>query len=440
MGSSHVKPVRLSSLLFFWPLAGRPAAAGMPSWRLSLYANSFYLMAANVGNAAFGFLFWTAAARLYEPREVGLAAAAVSAVGMLGMLATLGLDQAMVRFVPGSADPGRIVDSSLTAGAAAALLLGLAFAGGLGLWSPALLPLRQSPLAAAALVVATVGATVLGLLSGAFLAWKRAELGFVQSLVFNVIRLALAVAFAAGRHVTGLMGAWAFGLAAAVAWGITGGLSRAAGGGYRFRPALERSALADMTHFAFANYVTTVLWAAPAYLLPLLVANLAGAEAAAYFYVATAVGGLVAMVPWAVSSSLFAHGSHDEGKLVRFTLESGRVVLLVLVPAVVVLWLAGDRVLLLFGRAYSAEGTWLLRLLALSTLPLAVNFLFFSVRRVQRRMAPVVACPAWILAVTMGVSVILLPRVGLVGAGMAWLAAQSSVAAVLLARYVLSGR
>jgi len=32
------------------------------SWRSSLHANSFYLMAANVGNAAFGFLFWTAAA------------------------------------------------------------------------------------------------------------------------------------------------------------------------------------------------------------------------------------------------------------------------------------------------------------------------------------------------------------------------------------------
>jgi O-antigen/teichoic acid export membrane protein len=412
----------------------------MSSWRSSLYTNSFYLMAANVGNAAFGFLFWTAAARLYEPREVGMAAAAVSAVGLLGMLATLGLDQAMVRFVPGAPDPRGIVDSSLTLGASAALLVGLVFAAGLGVWSPALLPLRQSPLAVGALVVATVGATVLGLLSGAFLAWKRAGIGFVQSLIFNVVRLALAVAFAAGRHVTGLIGAWALGLSAAAVWGGTGGLSRAAGRGYRFRPALARSAVNDMTHFAFANYVTTVLWSAPAYLLPILVANMVGAEAAAYFYVATAVGGLAAMIPWAVSSSLFAHGSHDEQQLVRFTLESGRVIMLVLVPAVAFLWLLGDRVLLLFGRAYSAEGTRLLRLLALSTLPLAVNFLFFSVRRVQRRMAPVVAATAWILVVTLGVSAVLLPRVGLLGAGVAWLAAQTSVAGVLLARYVLNGR
>lgn len=43
-------------------------------------------MAANVLNAGSGFLFWTAAARLYQVQEVGLAAATVSAVGLLAML------------------------------------------------------------------------------------------------------------------------------------------------------------------------------------------------------------------------------------------------------------------------------------------------------------------------------------------------------------------
>lgn len=416
----------------------RSEAAGAPSWRSSLHANSFYLMAANVANAAFGFLFWTAAARLYEPREVGLAAAAVSAVGLLGMLATLGLDQALVRFVPDAADPRGLVNSSLTLGTVVALVLSVGFVVGLGVWSPVLLPLRQHPLAAAGLVVAAVGATASGLLHNTFLAWKRAGLGLVQSSVFNVIRIVLVMAFAVGRDAVGLIGAWALGLAAGVTWGAMSGLMRAMG--FRYRPVLQRAAVNDMTHFAFANYAATVLWGAPVFLLPLLVANLAGPTAAAYFYVATATSGLVAMIPWAVAASLFAHGSHDEEQLMRYALESGRAILLLLVPAVAVLLLLGDRVLLLFGRAYSAEGTRLLQLMALAALPLAVNFLFFSVRRVQRRMAPVVASTAWILAVTLGLSVVLLPRVGLVGVGAAWLAAQSSVAVLLAARYVLSGR
>jgi O-antigen/teichoic acid export membrane protein len=408
------------------------------SWRSSLHANSFYLMAANVGNAAFGFLFWTAAARLYEPRDVGLAAAAVSAVGLLAVLATLGLDQAIVRFVPGAPDPQGVVNSSLTLGTAVALVLSLGFLAGLGVWSTALLPLRQHPLTAASLVTAAVSATAVGLLASAFLARRRAELGFVQSSVFNVTRLALALGFAVSGHVVGLIGAWALGLAAAAAWGLLGGLSRAFGETFRLRPALTRAALGDMPHFAFANYVAMVLWSAPALLLPILVASLAGPEAAAYFYIATAVGGLVAMVPWAVSASLFAHGSHDEGQLVRYAMESGRAILLLLVPAVAVLILLGDRVLLLFGRAYSSEGTRLLQILALSTLPLAVNFLFFGVRRVQRRMAGVVASTLGILIVTMGLSVLLLPRIGLVGAGVAWLVAQASVAAVILGRFARS--
>jgi len=417
---------------------GRSGAGRLPLWRSSLHANSFYLMAANVANAAFGFLFWTAAARLYEPRAVGLAAAAVSAVGLLAMLATLGLDQALVRFVPDGAEPRGLVNSSLTLGVAVALLLSLGFVAGMGVWSPALLPLRQQPLAAAGLVVAALGATASGLLHSAFLAWKRAGLGLVQSSVFNVIRIVFVLAFAAGRDAVGLIGAWALGLAAGVTWGATSGLFR--GAGFRYRPAFQRAAVNEMTHFAFANYAATVLWGAPVFLLPIVVANLAGPAAAAYFYVATAASGLVAMIPWAVSASLFAHGSHDEEQLVRYALESGRAILLLLVPAVALLLLLGDRVLLLFGKAYSAEGTRLLQLMALATLPLAVNFLFFSVRRVRRRMAPVVASTAWILAVTLGLSVLLLPRVGLVGVGVAWLAAQSSVAIVLVVRYVFSGR
>lgn len=412
----------------------------MLPWRSSLHANSFYLMAASVANGVFGFLFWTAAARLYEPREVGLAAAAVSAVGLLGMLATLGLDQALVRFVPDAADARGLVNSSLTLGVAVALVLSLGFVAGLGLWSPALLPLWHDPLAVAGLVVAAVGATASGLLHNAFLAWKRAGLGLVQASVFNITRVVLVVAFAASRDAVGLIGAWALGLAAGVSWGATSGLSRAAGQGFRYRPALQRAAVSEMTHFAFANYAATALWGAPTFVLPLLVVNLAGPAAAAYFYVATAVGGLAAMIPWAVSASLFAHGSHDEEQLVRYALESGRAILLLLAPAVAAILLLGDRVLLLFGKTYSAEGTRLLQLMALATLPLAVNFLFFSVRRVQRRMGAVVASTAWILAATLGLSVVLLPRVGLVGAGVAWLAAQASLATVLVARYVLSGR
>jgi O-antigen/teichoic acid export membrane protein len=112
--------------------------------------------------------------------------------------------------------------------------------------------------------------------------------------------------------------------------------------------------------------------------------------------------------------------------------------LVLLVPAIVGIFLIGGKVLLIFGRAYSDAGTRLLWILALSTLPLAVNYIYFSVRRVQQRMAGVVTGGVWVLVATLGLTVILLPRVGLQGAGIAWFAAQASLAAVILGRFFLN--
>jgi len=71
-------------------------------------------------------------------------------------------------------------------------------------------------------VGAAVFTTITSLLTGAYLARKRAGLVLAQASVFNVVRLVLAVGFAASRHVVGLIGAWALGLAVAAAWGATG--------------------------------------------------------------------------------------------------------------------------------------------------------------------------------------------------------------------------
>ncbi len=409
------------------------------TWFSSLYLNSFYLVAASVANAAFGLFFWTAAARFFRPQDVGLAAAAVSAVGLLAMLSTLGLDYALLGFLPQATNPERIINSSLTIGGATALFLSLVFVGGLGVWSPALLPLRANPTFVVGLILAAILTTVSGLLAATFLARKKASLVFSQSMIFGTVKFATVLLFAVSVFgAVGLIGAWTVGLVAAVTCGICLFLPYLEAGHGRFRPAVAREVINDMAHFAFANYASTMLWSAPTYLLPLLIANKAGPEVNAYFYIASSVGGLLVMIPTAVSLSLFAHGAHDGIHLARRTVESAKITLLLLIPAIAGVFLFGGKVLLIFGQAYSTQGTRLLWTLALSTVPLTVNFLFFSVRRVQQRMAGVIVSTGWILLTTLGLSVLLLPRIGLVGAGVAWFIAQTSVAVVILVRYLLN--
>jgi O-antigen/teichoic acid export membrane protein len=395
-------------------------------------------MGANVANATFGFVFWTAAARLYHPHDVGLAAAAVSAVGLLATLSGLGLDYALVRFLPGAVRPQEIINSCLTIGSIVALLVAATFLAGLGLLSPTMIPVRSNPVYAVSLVVAVVFTTMVALMTAVYLSRKNARLVFGQSLIFGAAKVATGIGLAAaGAGAAGLLGAWVVGLVAAVGVGLAFFLPHAEIGTFRFRPAVAREVVNDMRHFASTNYISALLWSAPASLLPILVTNVAGAEANAYFYVAMSVGGLLAMVPTAFSTSLFAHGSRDETDLLQRAFESARFSLVLLVPAIVGIFLIGGKVLWIFGRAYSDAGTRLLWVLALSTLPLAVNYLFFSVRRVQQRMAGVIAGTVWVLIATLGLSVVLLPAIGLLGAGIAWFAAQTSLALVILARFAL---
>lgn len=293
--------------------------------------------------AALGFLFWNAAARLYSPQQVGLAAATVSAIGLLAILSSLGLDYAIVRFLPQTDDPQALINGSLTFGGSTALVLSCVFVAGLGVWSPALLPLRHSLLYVISFLLATVFTTIITLFTSVFLARKQAGFVLAQASIFGSAKVLLVVILATMSQVAGLVTAWSLGLVFAGVFAIWLFLPRVEGQRYRLRLLLKPPAIKDMSHFAFSNYVAVVLWSAPTFLLPLLVVNLVGAEAGAYFYVAWSIGGLFTMIPTSVALSLFAHGSQDEERLFEHTIHSGRFVAMLLMPSIVVAFLLGGK-------------------------------------------------------------------------------------------------
>jgi O-antigen/teichoic acid export membrane protein len=65
---------------------------------VSLYRNALYLMVYYLATGLTGFLFWAVTARLYPAEEVGLASSVISAMGLLALLSTLGLDYGIIRF------------------------------------------------------------------------------------------------------------------------------------------------------------------------------------------------------------------------------------------------------------------------------------------------------------------------------------------------------
>ncbi|MBN2097991.1 MAG: lipopolysaccharide biosynthesis protein [Dehalococcoidia bacterium] len=404
-----------------------------------LYRNALYLMAGSAMTGIFGLVFWLVAAKLHDADTIGLASAAVSAMLLLSTLGTLGLDYAVVRFLPNSANPGAMINTSLTVGALAAAVMSVVFVAGTGLWSPVLLSVRRSPLIFGGFVIFTVAFTLFMIQSRTFVARRRAEFSLAQNLIFNVLRVGLLVLLAVWFGAFGIVSAWGVAMIAAVAGGALVFQSRLESG-YRARPALVGEVVNKLVRYSLSNYLAVMLWMAPGYVLPLIVANLEGTEANAYFYIAWSVANILFQLPLAISFSLFAEGSVDEGTMGHNVRRSLMFCSVVITPLILLLAVFGRQLLGWFDPEYADNAASLLRILAISAVPLSINSIYFVVERVRMKMGRVIALNALVAVATLTLAWILLPEMGLVGVGIAWVSSQSVAALAVVALYLLRTR
>ena len=400
--------------------------------RIPLYSNALYLMINSAVTAALGLVFWILAARFYLAEDVGLASATISAMVLLSLLATLGLGYALIRFLPNSGKAANaMINTCFTIAGLASTIIALIFIAGLGIWSPALLFLQHDPVFLSAFIIFTATSTLYNLVGRTFVARRQAGFTLAQGAFFNVIRLVLVFFLAAFFATFGIFASWGIGHIVALGIGILLFLPKVQTG-YRLFPLVKREVLSKMVHFSFTNYAATLIWFAPTFILPLMVVNLLGAEANAYFYIAWAIANVLFSVPLSTSFSLFAEGSYDEGRLGQNTRRSLVFTFAIIFPALLLIILVGDKILLLFSRAYAENATSLLRVLAISALPLSLNNIYFGVKRVEMKMKSVVLLNAFIAIATLGLSWFLLPRMGITGVGVAWLSSQGAVALAII--------
>ena len=397
-----------------------------------LYRNALYLMINHGITAAVGLVFWILAARFYLAEDVGLASATISAMLLLTMGGTLGLDYALIRFLPGSGKSSNaMINSCLTMGGLASIIIALIFIAGLSVWSPALLFLRHDPVFLSAFVIFTAISTLYRLVSRTFIADRKADFTLIQNIIFTLLRLNLVILLAAFFATFGIFASWGIGQTVALGAAIFIFL-RLIHPDYRPLPMIKREVLGEIVHFSFANYIAALLWFATTFILPLMVVNLIGAEANAYFYIAWAMANVLFSVPLSTSFSLFAEGSYDEEILGKNTKRSLVLTFAIVIPAMLLIILIGDKLLLLFAPAYAENATSLLRVLAISAVPLSLNQIYFGVKRVEMKMKSVIVLTAFIAIATLTLSWVLLPRMGILGVGVAWLSSQGTVALAII--------
>ncbi|MDR0343728.1 MAG: phosphotransferase [Nocardiopsaceae bacterium] len=411
------------------------------SWRYSLAGTGHLLVVNSIFNAGTGLGYWLLSARLNSPAIMGTNSAAISAMMLLAGIAQLNLMSAILRFVPTAGAAGGpmirtayIIGGGLSGVAAAVFVLGLRF------WAPHLSGLIGTGLGAAGFVLATMCWSLFVMQDNALIAVRRPAAVPVENLTFAVLKIVLVVVLSLAMPGAGIWRSWTAAMIITVA-GTTVYLFRRAVPSFASQRPLATVDVAsarDLTRFIGPDYVGAVAYIAGTSLVPLLVLDLTSPRQSAAFALAWSICTALYQVPIAFGQSLVAHGATHTERLAAYHRQALRQALRLLVPVVVLVVAFAPFGLHFFGPWYPGHGTLTLRLLALSSLPNAIVALAVSRARVARRMTHVVVTLVGLSGLVVCLTVVLVPRLGIVGAGIAWLGAQLVVAAGLLVHGQLS--
>ena len=396
-------------------------------WHTSLYSNAIYLMISSAASSLLGFIFWIIAARLYSTEQVGLASAVIAAVGLVAMFATLGMDMGLLRFLSRAENPTVMINTVFTIGIITSVIVTFVFVAGLGLWSPALVFIRHNSAYLIAFFIVCIVNQMNSLLSPALIANRRASFIAAGSLISNLLKLPLVILLAGFLQFSGIFTAWGSSLVVSFLIGMFWFLPKVQPG-YRPFFSVSKQVVKATMGFSFANYLATFFWSAPGIILPLMVVNLLGAEANAYFYIAWTIGTILTFIAGAVTTSLFAEGSNDERTLGTNIWRSVKMSFIITIPLSILVMALAPLLLRLFGKSYAGNGTSLLRIITLSSIPTVINITYISIKRVEKNLKALVIFTGIQGIAGLLFAYLLMHPMGLNGIGIAWLSVQYALA------------
>jgi O-antigen/teichoic acid export membrane protein len=402
-----------------------------------LVANSIALLATSHITSVLGYLFWIACARGFPASTIGMASTVISAMGLVAILAATGFEPFLTRVLPGA-------DGEERGGlCGTALVITAVVSGVSGVVGTLLLPGRVHAAVGTGWLLGLVGVGAVGsalglVVNAALLGVRRAELSLLGNVVGSLSRLVTVAALlglgmvatvgdATAAHM--MIAVWVASLM--VSFVLSARLLARATPGFRFRCGWIW--LSRLRRGVAWDHIAMLAARLPTVALPILASAFFPLAQVGYAAIALMISGAFFAVSASVSNSLLANcADHPE----RLLAQAGRAVRLIgalLLAPVVVTCLLASKVLGLFGADYANHST-LLVLLLMSTLPDAVVNMLVAILRVQRRLVAVAAVTVTRAAIIVGGALLvwlLMPRLGITGAGWSALASEVIVAATL---------
>lgn len=337
------------------------------------------VLSTGVGSAL-GFVYWVVAANLLSPAEVGVGAAMFAAIAFAAAIGELGVGWTLLRFAGSTARPFEMINSAVVISTIATAAVSALFIVSLPLWDSSLVSLLSWSTAALFIAGSSLAATTY-VADRAIVAMGTARWVLVRGVMAGALRIA-------SLGVLGdALGAEAILWSVAIAAGITSIFSALIlprlvpahswllGSGWR--------SLAERSRYSAGNYLASLVWAVPTFVLPLIALQVVGPSANARFYLAWMVANLVYVVPISVGTVVLARVGRGEGfnaDAIR-TITIGTTVLAALSALAAVI--AAPPLFRFLAVSYFDQGT--LTILAIAVVPYTFNVGLITAERVRLR-------------------------------------------------------
>ena len=347
--------------------------------------NAAYLYGTTIVTSALGFLYWFVAARMVPIRAVGIASAIQSAARLLSIFCVLGLNTLLISELP----RGRRHARSLILSAAAAVgVFTLAVSGlvgiGLGTLSTSLHSGLSDSSGVIVFALLSVFTTVMLVLDDSCIGLLRGDLQLKRNTIFAVSKLLLLpllIRVWPNPAGTELEVAWLSGLIISLIFLARwlGQLTSGQSSRLDFRQLITKRRLMLGHHSLNISIESSGL------IMPVLVATIVGAGANAAYTVAMLIASFVNIIPFHLSTVLFAISPGDEATLTREVPKTMRICLVLAIVSAPFFVLFSGTILAFFGPNYELASSALL-ILGFNTYPLAIKAHYVAISRVQGRM------------------------------------------------------
>jgi O-antigen/teichoic acid export membrane protein len=379
--------------------------------------------------AAVGLVAWIAAARLLPREDVGRAAAFVSGFMLVASLGDLGLDRALMRWVPRAGEYRR----SLVLRCYAAVLTASFVAALTVLLLPTGVAIRAAePGPGTALFVgASMSWALFQFQDPVLVSLGRARWVPWENTSISVARVAILVVAAPLLGAGGVLLSWVVPAAGGVIVisvlvrrVLTGEKAPAPPGGRAALPARR-----EVFGLLVPIYPARVCSAIVVNLVPLLVTSRFGSAAGAVFFIAWMAGNTVDYAAIGFAQSVIVRITHEPERAWPLLALGGRKVAAWFVPVLVLGALLARPLLSVFGPAYAGLGAGLLQLVLLGCIPRLLTTLVLALNVARGRGWMSGSLEAASASAIVGVAA-LVPKGALTEIGIGFVTVQLAVAAI----------